>query len=567
MKKLLATKYWWLTILVVLLGVNYLSSFINFRLDLTQERRYTISSTTKNLVKQLNDQATITVFLTGELPAGFKKLANSTSDFLRILKQYNSSDIKFQFSEPDEEMPGANGRTYGDTLQSLGAVPINLTVQVKSGQQNKLVFPVALIQYKDQVKLINLYSGGRRIITPEEMNSAEAMMEYQFAKAIDELSNQAKPFIAYATGNGEPVDERTYALQQTLQKNYQFFTFNLFTQPAIPDTFKVVMIVKPALTFSEDEKLKIDQYIMRGGKVVFFIDQLFAEQDSLQFQSRAIAYDRNLNLTDLLFKYGVRINPDLIMDLQCDFLRFAVGGNADNPQFEFLHWNYYPLFESPNNHPINRNLGLVAGRFVNSLDTIKNDIKKTVLLSSSANSRILGTPVMVSLNENRNTPQDDLFKQKNIPVAALLEGKFTSLYRNRLSKLQQDSLQAGGFPFRESSDETGKLVVVADGDMVLNDVSSKYGPLPMGLNLSTLESQYEYQFANADFLVNCLEYLTDKPGIIEIRNKNIVLRLLDTQKVTEQKTTWQVLNIGGTILLVVLFGFMYQQLRKRKYQG
>ncbi len=567
MNKLLASKYWWLYVLAGLLGVNYIASLLHYRFDLTQERRYTLSSTTKNLVQQINDQATITVFLTGDLPAGFKKLANSTNDFLRIIKEYNTTDIQFKFSDPDEEMPGSGGRRYADTLQSLGAVPINLTVQVKSGQQNKLVFPVALIEYKEQIKLVNLYSGGRRIITPEEMNSAEAMMEYQFAKAIDELSSVTKTIVGYSIGNGEPTDARTYGLQQALQKNYQFFTFDLNTQPFIPDTVKVFFIVKPALSFTEAEKIKIDQYIMHGGKVMFFIDQLFAEQDSLQFQNRAIAYDRNLNLTDLLFKYGVRVNPDLVMDLQCDFLRFSVGGTPDNPQFEFLQWNYYPLFESPNNHAINRNLGLVAGRFVNSLDTIKNEIKKTILLHSSPNSRILGTPVMISLNENRNTPEDALFKSNHIPVAALLEGRFTSLFRNRLSTAQRDSLRLAGITFKDNSEAEGKLVVVGDGDMVLNDVSQKFGPLPMGLNLSTLQSQYEYQFANSDFLLNCLEFMTDKPGIIEIRNKDVVLRLLDTQKVGEQRTTWQVITIGGTVLLVLLFGFIYQSLRKRKYQG
>ena len=568
MNKIMSSKYWWLYLLVVLLGINYIASRMHFRIDLTQEGRYTLSKTTRNLVKELNDQAVITVFLTGDMPSGFKKLANSTNDFLHILKEYNSTDINFRFKDPEEEMPDAPGIIYADTLQALGATPINLTVQVKSGQQNKLVFPVALIEYKNRVKLVNLYAGGRRIITPEEMNSAEAMMEYQFAKAIDEINSPAKPLVAYTTGNGEPVDGSVYDLTQNIQKDYQLFQINLRTERNIPDTFKVLMIVKPSTGFTEEEKLKIDQYIMNGGKALFFIDELFAEQDSLQYQPQTIAYDRNLNLTDLLFKYGVRINPDLVMDLQCDFLRFAVGGDPGNPQFEFLQWNYYPLFESKGNHPINRNLGLVAGRFVNPLDTIKTpDIKKTILLSSSANSRILGTPVMISLNENRTTPEDALFKQSDIPVAALLEGKFTSLYRNRLSAAQTDSLKKEGIAFKEQNAGDGKIIVVGDGDMVLNDFSQKYGPLPMGLNLATLQSQYEYQFANRDFLLNCLEYLTNKPGIIEIRNKDIVLRLLDTTKVAEQKTAWQIANIGGTILLVLLFGFIYQALRKKKYQG
>jgi gliding-associated putative ABC transporter substrate-binding component GldG len=280
--------------------------------------------------------------------------------------------------------------------------------------------------------------------------------------------------VAYSFGNGEPTNYKTYDVLQALQKDYNLFTFDINKRAFIPDTFNVLMIVKPSLEFNEAEKLKIDQYLLRGGKVLCFIDNLNAEQDSLSLKPELVAYDRNLNLTDLLFKYGVRINTDLVMDLQCDFMPFAVGGTSDKPQFEFLHWNYYPLFESKNNHPINKNLGLVASRFVNSIDTVKaNNVQKTILLSSSANSRKLGTPVIISLNENRNAPEDILFKQKDIPVAVLLEGNFTSLYKNRIAQNQLDSLQAAGMQFVAEGNGNGKMIVAADGDIVLNDASQK----------------------------------------------------------------------------------------------
>ena len=404
------------------------------------------------------------------------------------------------------------------------------------------------------------------MITAVEMNSAEALMEYHFAKTLDGLINPSKPLIGYSMGNGEPTDYKTYDLQQTLQQDYQMFLLDLKKQPIIPDTFKVLLIVKPTAQFTEEEKLKIDQYIMRGGKLLCFIDNLIAEQDSLRYTPETIAFDRDLNLTDQLFKYGVRINTDLVMDLQCDYMPFAVGGSQDNPQFEFLKWNYYPLFESGGNHTINKNTGLIAGRFVNSIDTINTpEIKKTPLLYSSANSRAISTPALISINENKNVPEDAKFKKKNIPVAFLLEGKFTSLYRNRASKSQIDSLNAAGIPFRNESIDGGKMIVVGDGDMVLNDISPKDGPLPMGMNFYTMGSQYEYQFANRDFLLNCMEYLVNKPGIIETRNKDIVLRLLNSQKVKDQKTTWQFINIALPVLLVLLFGWVYQQVRKRKY--
>jgi gliding-associated putative ABC transporter substrate-binding component GldG len=564
--KIFTSKYWWLALLVILFAINFLASVFHARFDLTKEKRYTLSKATKDLLKNLDDDVSIDVFLKGEFPAGFKKLANSTDEFLQLLKDRNNSKIHYRFISPQDEMPGTNGMKYEDSLVRFGASPINLTVQVKAGQENKRVYPVALMKYGERQALVSLYSGGKKMITPVEMNSAEALMEYQFAKTLDGLINPEKPLAAYSIGNGEPADYRAYDLQQTLQRDYKLFLLNINQQKFIPDTFKVLLIVKPSMQFTEEEKFKIDQYVMRGGKVICFIDNLIAEQDSLRYKPETIAYDRNLNLTDLLFKYGIRINTDLVMDLQCDFMPFVVGGSADNPQYEFMHWNYYPLFESNGNHTINKNTGLIAGRFVNSIDTITAaGIKKTILLSSSSHSRTISTPALISLNENRNTPEDAQFKKSNIPVAVLLEGKFTSLYRNRASKSQIDSLALYGTPFKDVSKDDNKIIVVADGDMLLNDISPKDGPLPMGLNFYTLNTQYEYQFANRDFLLNCLEYLVNKPGIIEIRNKDIVLRLLDTQKVKEQKITWQFINIVLPVLLVILFGFIYQQIRKRKY--
>ncbi len=262
-----------------------------------------------------------------------------------------------------------------------------------------------------------------------------------------------------------------YDLAQTLQQDYEFRMFNLQTQPRLPDSADVLLIVKPVQQFTEDEKLKIDQFVMRGGRLLCFIDNLIAEQDSLSFKPETIAYDRNLNLTDLFFRYGLRINTDLVMDLQCDLIPFVVGGTMENPQYEFLHWNYYPLLNPASNQLLNKNLGYVASRFANSIDTIKvAGIQKTALLTSSPNSRIISTPALISLNENKNVPQDEKFKRNAIPVAMLLEGKFTSLYRNRVSKAQTDSLASSGIKFQDASAVNNKIIVVADGDIVLNDI-------------------------------------------------------------------------------------------------
>jgi gliding-associated putative ABC transporter substrate-binding component GldG len=556
-------KIYWLVAPAVFLALVYLASLVHTRFDLTKEKRYTLSNASTQVLRKIDEPLKVEVFLKGDMPASFQKLANTTGEFLQLLKD-NGRAISYRFVAPDETIDGEE-KTYMDTLRGMGVQPINLTVQVKQGQESKSLYPYALITYKNQQRLVNLYSGSKRFISAAELNNAEAMMEYSFMKEIDALVNTERPLVGYSMGNGEPADARTYNIQQILRENYGLFTIDINKQPFIPDTFKVLMIVKPSLQFSEDEKLKIDQYLMRGGSVLCFIDNLNAEQDSLGLKPELVAYDRNLNLTDLLFKYGLRINTDLVMDLQCDFMPFVVGGTPDNPQYEFLHWNYYPLFESKGNHPINRNLGLVSGRFVNSIDTTKSSgIQKTVLLSSSANSRRLATPALISLQENRNTPADAQFKQSNIPVAVLAEGNFTSLYRNRITQAQTDSLAAHEVPFTPESKGKGKLIVVADGDMVLNSVS-KDGPLPMGVNLFTMGSQYEYQFANADFLQNCLEYLCNKKSIMETRNKEIVLRLLDNTKVEQDKQFWQAVNVAAPVLLVIACGFIYQQIRRKKY--
>jgi gliding-associated putative ABC transporter substrate-binding component GldG len=578
-RKIGRSSWWWLLLLAVLIVINLLASFFHARLDLTREKRYTLSRATINLVRGLQDEVQVDVFLKGEFPSGFRKLANSTNDFLQLLKDRNGSKINYRFISPLDRVDGTE-ILYGDSLTSMGAIPINLTVQVQAGQSSNIIFPVAVMKYKDRQVLVNLYPGSSGRISQEEINSAEALMEYQFANALNKLVMEKRPAIGYATGNGEPVDQRTYDLVQTVGKDYDFGIVDLKTQPFIPENVDVLMIVKPTISFTEEEKFKIDQYVMRGGKLVCFIDNLIAEQDSLAFsKGETIAYDRNLNLTDLLFRYGLRINTDLIMDLQCDMIPFVVGGTAENPQFEFLHWNYFPLLMATKKF---NSQGYIGGRFVNSIDTINvAGIKKTVLLSSSSNSRTISTPARISLNENRNAPEDALFKKSGIPAAVLLEGKFTSLYRNRATQAQRDSLSAQGTDFFGESAKENMIIVVADGDIVFNDFAPGANPgdrpipLPMGFNKYTFR-EYQNQteagkffmpVANREFLLNSIEYMVSNPAISETRNKEIVLRLLDSQKVKENKLLWQLINIAVPILLIILAGLIYQQMRKRKYAG
>lgn len=564
--KIWKSKLWFVITIAALVAINWLASMYHTRIDFTNEKRFTLSTPTKKVLQKLDDVVQVDVFLKGDFPSGFKKLANSTNELLQEFKEVAGKKLQFRFISPDENVEGTNV-LWADTLGTLGFYPINLTSQIKEGQQQQNIYPVAFVHYKENILPVMIYQGKTKAITYPEINSAEAMMEFNFISAIDKLLQKEKPVVGYTVGNGEPTGYSVEDLvKNTLQEEYRFYTINPNTHPAIPKEFKVLFIVKPTQPFTDEAKLKLDQYVMNGGKIIFFLDKLNAELDSLQSKKgEVIAYDRGLELNDMLFKYGVRINSDLVMDLQCDFLPFDVNGNG---QFELLPWNYFPVFESKSNHVINKNLGFVSGRFVNSIDTVGAEgIKKTILLSSSSSpsSRTIATPALISVLENVKAPENEKFKRSNIPVAVLLEGKFQSLFRNRLSQAMNDSLQKYGATFLPQCMAENKMIVVADGDIVLNSVVKGNQPIPMGMNPYTYGSQQEFAFANKDFLQNCLNYLINSSSLSEAKAKDYTLRLLDKKKVEAEMNFWKLINILVPVAIILFFAFLYQFIRRRKY--
>lgn len=555
-------KFWIPLLLIILIAINWISTGWHTRIDLTNEKRFTLSHATREILRSLDEPVYVDVFLKGNFPSGFKKLSTSTQDVLLEFREYAGPYLQYNFISPDEPVAAGAG-TFADSLDAWGLYPINLTSQLKEGQQQQFVYPYALVRYKEQRVPVSLYTGKSPLISHQELNSAEAMLEYNLAEAIAKLKTPVKPTIGYAVGNGEPMDARVYDLvENVLKPDYNLVTFDLPTQPVIPAEIAALLVVKPTLRFSEEVKMKIDQYVMQGGKMLWFIDRLEAEMDSLQIKNEVIAYDRGLDLNDQFFRYGARINADLVMDLQCDYLPFDVNGNG---QFELLPWNYFPVFESKSNHPINKSLGFISGRFVNSIDTVEADgIRKTILLSTSPNSRTIATPALISGKENVNAPEDEKFKKQHIPVAVMLEGRFRSLYANRLSKRMNDSLLKYNVVFQPQSLKDNKMLVVADGDVVLNEVA-KGQPIPMGMNAYTFGTQREFPFANADFVRNSLSYMVDPYDLSDAKAKDYTVRLLDTKKVQAQKARWQVLNLAVPVIVVLLFGFIFQWLRKRRF--
>ncbi|HET9825645.1 MAG TPA: Gldg family protein, partial [Chitinophagaceae bacterium] len=390
-------------------------------------------------------------------------------------------------------------------------------------------------------------------------NDVEATLEYKFASAIQKVTSTTKPLVGYALGNGESWGYNVNDAVRTLIHDYRFDTINIRMVPYIPSVFSALVILKPTQPFTDQDKLKIDQYVMRGGKIVWMIDNMYAEFDSLAKSQGFIAFDRGLNLEDILFRYGARLNENLLQDMQCDKLG-QVSNDPNNQQTRLVDWPYFPILNGTD-HPISKNLDGVRAMFPNTLDTVKVEgIKKTFLLRSSPNARVLPAPAKVDFQFLQIAPDIKEFNVRDTTVAVLLEGKFKSLYANRIPKDFADTMAAYNIPVRSQSESGTKMIVVADGDIAANQVSSQYGPLPMGFNFYT-----NYTFANKEFFSNCLEYLVNPSGILETRAKEFTLRLLDLKKVKEQKTTWQFINIALPVLIIILVGYIYQQLRKRKF--
>jgi ABC-2 type transport system permease protein len=564
MNKLLRTRYGWVIMLLIIIAVNYLFSFIRFRADLTAEKRFTLSEATKDMLGKLDDRVDITLLMAGDMPAGFKKLAGSSADMLSEFKAIASNNISFRIQKPGENVPDSSKPVVMDSLRSLGINATNVKAQTKEGegQEEQLVYPGAVIRYKDRALGIDFLQGQNFQDGLNSLNNAEALLEYKFASAIFKITQDSVPLVGYLTGNGEPVDYRVYDLiEKTLRPNYAFRIIPVDSVAAIPPIFNALLIVKPTRKFNDSQKLKIDQYIMNGGKAIWMIDNLYASLDSLQrSEGQFIAFDMGLNLEDQLFRYGVRINQDLVQDLQCDKIPSVIGNTGDKPQIQLLPWPYFPLLRNTTGHPIAKNLDYVAAQFPQSIDTVKADgVKKTILLSSSTESRILNTPALVEWASVRNEEDLKKFTRSNIPVVVLLEGKFQSLYSNRLTQTMGDSLAAAGLPFKASVNN-GKMIVAADGDLVLNAINQTEGPLQMGTNLYTRQ-----QYANREFLLNSMEYLVGNMGILETRGKDYTLRLLDKSKYEDSKSMWQLINILLPVVFVMVLIAVYQNLRKRKY--
>jgi ABC-2 type transport system permease protein len=556
---------WWTGLVLALIAINFIASKLHARFDLTQEKRYSLSKPTKNLLKGLDEPVRIDVFLKGDYPAGFRKLTNSVQEFLQECKEYGKTNIQYNFYDPLKGLNDSSAQYFMDSVAyfyDIHALTLQAPGKVGDEQTQKLVLPGAIIHYKDTSIGVNLLKGERSFGTePEQLaalyNNVEASMEYKFASAIQKVTLKQKPKIAYALGNGEGWGYNVNDAVRTLIKNYDFDTVNITTTNFIPQADALV-ILKPTIPFTDNDKVKIDQYVMHGGKVFWMIDNMYAEFDSLYKSQGFVAFDRGLNLDDLLFNYGVRINQTLLQDMQSDKLP-QVSNNGSQQQ-RLVDWPFFPILNGTN-HPITKNLDGVRAMFPTTIDTVEAEgIRKTFLLQSSSNARLLEAPARIDFKFLNIAPDIREFQNKNVPIAALLEGKFHSLYDQRISKTMKDAMAAAGYPFIPSNEQNNRMILVADGDIAMNQFSASTGPLDMGTNAFT-----RYTFANKDFFLNSMDYLVNPSDILQTRSKEFTLRLLDPKKTSAEKGQWQLINIVLPILLVIIFGFIYQQFRRYRY--
>ena len=544
--------------LFLLLVINTIGSFFFYRLDLTKDKRYTLSSTSLHIIEQVKNPLYIKVYMQGELPSEFKRLQLETRQMLEEFQGYNSN-IVFEFIDPLEDEA-----TSMDNIKELyrkGLTPINISVDDKGKQSQAMVFPWAIAVYDNKEVNIPLLKNIMGASTTDKIIGSVQHLEYSIADALHKITNDKQKKIAIIKGNGELHEAYIAKFLLQTKESYHIGPFTLDSVAKQPlnsltelKKYDLAIIAKPTEAFSENEKQVLDQYIVNGGKTIWLIDQVVAEMDSLYSPTgSALAFPRDLNLNDFFFKYGVRIYPDLVKDEQGSPIKLATGEQGSATQYQEFNWKFAPQVYSQSNHPIVKNLGGIKFDFANAIDTLKNGIKKTVLLQSSPYSKRIGTPTEINLNSvNEETSPADYLNKGNIPLAVLLEGKFYSMFENRILAFDQNNFQAKG--------KTSKMIVISDGDIIKNQLDKNGMPVELGY-----DQRSDNLYDNKDLLMNCVNYLLDDTGLINIRSKDLDLPLLDKEKVYENYTNIQLLTIGLPIVILAVFSLLFTFLRKRKY--
>jgi len=544
--------------LIVLVILNVAGNFFFHRFDMTRDKRYTLSPTSLNILKEVKDPLIIDVFLKGQFPGEFKKLQTETQQILEEFKAYNKN-ISFQFVNPIENEEERD--TIMQSFLERGLTPVNVTIDDKGKQTQEVVFPWAIATYNGRSVKVPLLKNAMGASTAEKVVGSVQHLEYAFANAFNTISKPKEKKVAVIKGNGELHDIFMADFIKQVRENYFIGTFTLDSVAKKPNEsltylkkYDLAIIAKPTEKFSDAEKMVLDQFVMNGGKTLWLVDQVNIEMDSLyNDQGATLAFPMDLDLNDLLFKYGVRINPVLVKDVMAAPIALATGEKGSATQYTQYPWFYAPLVYPTLKNPIVSNLDAIKFDYANAIDTLKNGIHKTVLLQSSPYSKFVGAPVEVNLAMVNERPEQSEFKGTgNIPMAVLLEGKFHSVYENRVLPFEDKSFAPIG--------KANKMIVISDGDLIKNQLDKNYQPLELGYDKWTNKL-----YGNKEFLMNCVNYLLDDTGLINIRSKEVTLPLLDKEKVYANYTSVQLITVGLPIVILAIFGLVFTVLRKRKY--
>jgi ABC-2 type transport system permease protein len=545
---------WFANAMVAIVLINLLASDHFFRIDLTEEDRYSIKDQTRTILHDLEDDVYVEVFLEGELNAGFKRFQKSILETLDEFKVYSDNKVHYILTNPSAAAGKKAQSEFMAELAARGVQPTNV-IDTKDGQRNeKIIFPGVIVSYGGAETGVTLLKGNRARTPEEEINQSIEGIEFELANAIYKLANTERKRIGLITGHGELDSLDIASFNNDLLEVYDVFTVNLDHKNTLAN-YDALIIAKPTRTFSALDKYKLDQYIVQGGNVMFLVDKLEASMDSASREDYfAVPYD--LNLDDLLFRYGVRINPVLLQDQSSSLYPVITGQRGGKPQFRMMNWPFFPLINHYADHPITRNLDAVVLKFANSIDTVKAEgVRKTPLLLTSAASKTLTAPVKVSVNELRQQTAPEGFTSGGIPAGYLLEGTFTSLFKNRFAPdgaVQMPATEPG---------KAAKLIVIADGDIIRNELNPRSGqPQPLGFDPFS-----NYTFANRDLLMNALAYLTEKNGLIQARTKQVKIRPLDREKAQGEKMKWQVLNLALPLVLLMVYGIARTYWRRKKF--
>ena len=547
---------------IIIILINAVCRQVNFFIDLTEEKKYTLANSTKSLLKEVDDIVFIEVLLEGDLDSGFKQLQNRTEEVLKQFRNINSN-IEFSFKNPSvgsvDEI-----NTLRQNLSKDGIYPTNLEVNEGSSRVEKMIYPYAIVQYGTRKTPVNLLQSIARGESKEQaFNKSEQLLEYKLITAIGKLFKETQPIVVFTTGQGELQDMQTAKLEDELSHTMTTGRVMLDSIYQLSQDADVLIVAKPTKPMSTRNKFIIDQYIMNGGKVIWLVDQFHINLDSINRNGVYIPASIDHNLDDMFFKYGVRINQNLVLDLENSKIPQVIGMQGGKAQTQLFSWVYHPLLQANSDNPIVKNIDRVSSSFPSSIEALETplNLKQTPLLTSSKYARFQFSPVRLSFDILRVEQKPSVYNKSYLPVAMLVEGEFESVYKNRVSEAMNQTLSQINASFKEKSERTAQIFV-ADGDLIKNLYNAQNNTIsPIGFN-KWEGVAYE---GNRDFIINAIDYLLDDYGLIESRTKNIKMRLLNQVKLQKEKTKWQLINILGPILFVLLFGLGFTYWRRKRY--